>query len=223
MEMRDSLLDQMAIVLAKTEYFCTTESDRFVQSKGLPDLDLYLEKPKRAVELLGSRIRAIPELSAQVHKASNDHFQIVVTTGKMRLGVLDIHGPNTFHAAGVGPSLISELIGRRASAKGPKQFKQLDDVGLATVRYLDYLRNFWDGRDKLRHVDWILSHLSRKQINEVFELLTTHRTDVALRSRKQGLRDLLAGFAIFWSPGWLFRFIGRIRTRYSQMLNKGTE
>lgn len=212
-ESRSTLLDKIASALSPRRYFCTSDRDSFINNAGLPDLDLYCERPDQVAEMLREKSLELLGHSVSVKKLAQDHYQVFVTSQEFQLGVLDLHGPGTFRAMGVRESLFDDMLRRQTNDTNPGELKRLDNVGLATMRYLDYLAVFWDGRDKLRHLEWILENLTRDQIIQVFELMVLHGTGRPLRSRRQSLRDFIAGIAIFWTPGWLFRFVGRIRSR----------
>lgn len=209
---RGALLTCVAEGLAQVQYFCTSDQGKFRVSPIMPDLDIYCENPALVNKVLKHRIAYELAYSTRTRRLSSGHYQIHVSLDSQALGMIDVHGPSSFRPFGVRRSMLTDLLVNRTLRADQGELTQLDKVGLAAIRYLDYLKNFWDGRDKLRHVDWILANLTVEDRNQVFAMLSEHRSGAPVRSRHQSLRDILAGMAIFWSPGWVFRHAGRLKS-----------
>jgi len=199
-------------------YFISSDIESFVANESLSDLDIYCPSISILIEKLAQRFNQTEPYVIRVRRKLRYQVQLDVLLGNQIIGVLDLHSPLSFEELGCRASLFSHLLAQETSVS-EVGIVRLTSAGDAVLKYLSYLKSYWDARDKIRHVDWILENLSRQEQSEVLRLIHEHTNpnQRVIKHRKQSLRDFVAGLVVLWSPPVIPQMLGRLREIFPKL------
>ena len=198
------------------QFFVTTAS-----SKLGGDIDIFCLNAKEFEKFITPRIQSLTlgATRIRIKKRGKGHLHVdILETKSERLILrLDVHGVSYFCRLGLdsnfGKMTHARSEVREASANlltGNRIARKSD---LAIIRLGGYVQSYWTGRDKLHHIDWILSSFSQEEIAELVEEGSKTPIRRPRITRAHPAMEFLASLAIFFSSPRVFAFIRRAKNR----------
>ena len=141
------------------------------------DIDIFSNLPQELISRLTENALNLG-MEVKSRSLSSTHFHLDVFDREDFLVKFDIYGaPPSYSRLEVKNRFLWELISesKKRTISG-FEFPVPSKIHEALIRYFEYLDFFWNGPDKVRHLDWILDSLNQKERDEMLTLAHTYAT-----------------------------------------------